>query len=95
MRSASSVTLKRVCEVTGDNDPQQRWLTVEAMSTCHAAIVYWDMVAALMGPDGVPAPTPETIFQVRVDDGRVVRVRAKRALEWASQLERRIRGARR
>jgi hypothetical protein len=86
----------RVCEVTGDNDPQQRWLTVEAMSTCHAAIVYWDMVAALMGPDGVPAPTPETIFQVRVDDGRVVRVRAKRALEWVDQVaERLIRGARR
>jgi hypothetical protein len=44
----------------------------------------------MAGP-GIPRPNPETIFQVRID-GRVYRVRGKRALKWANELaEKRIR----
>ena len=82
---------KRACEVTGDNDPEGRWIQIEARSAFEAVINYWGTVAALMGPVGVPSPTPETIFQVRLD-GRVYRVRGRRALKWANELaERRIR----
>jgi hypothetical protein len=37
---------KRLCEVTGDNDPKERWIPIEASSAFEAAIYYWGMVAA-------------------------------------------------
>ena len=61
---------QRMCEVTGDNDPEQRWIPVEAASAFEAVINYWGMVAALMAGPGIPRPNPETIFRVRLGDRR-------------------------
>ena len=54
---------------------------------------YYGTTLAQMGPVGCPRPTPQTIFQVRID-GQIYRVRRERALDWANYLaERRIRAA--
>jgi hypothetical protein len=64
---------------------------IEARWAFEAAINYWGMVAGLMAGSGIPRPTPETIFQVRLGD-RVYRELGKRALKWANELaEKRIR----
>jgi hypothetical protein len=41
---------KRGCEVSGDNDSEQRRISIEATSVFRAAELYYDTVCSLMGP---------------------------------------------
>ena len=83
------------CEVTGDNDPDQRWVPIKARSAFEAVVFYYGTILAQMGPVGCPRPTPATIFQVRID-GQIYRVRGERALDWANRVaERRFQEAER
>lgn len=54
---------KGVCEVTDNNDPEQRWIPIEARSAFEAAINYWGMVAALMAGPGIRGRLPKRPFK--------------------------------
>ena len=71
----------KTCQVTSDADPSQVWMTVEATSVFHAAILYCGACTSHSG--GPPVPTAASIITVRVD-GREYRVRAGRVREWAN-----------